>query len=103
MVFLEHMAARLVKYVARYAAGLDVDENDLRRITGSSAYPVMREAVYVVAKTIVTEKNGLPRCNICGRGPYTKRGLYLHLMRVHRDYIRELVRRALEEKLLETS
>ncbi len=91
MAAVEHIASRLVKYVARYASGLEIDESDLRRITGSTMYPVIREAIYVVAKNIVTERNGLPRCNICGRGPYTRRGLYLHLVRVHRYDIERMI------------
>lgn len=78
------IASKLVEYVARLAAGLPTDDSDLRRISGSVLYPVMREVVRRVAANIVTTKNDLPRCNICGKGPFTRRGLYLHLIRVHR-------------------
>ncbi len=78
------ISSKLVEYVARLAVGLSVDESDLRRITGSVLYPIVREAVNRVAGEIVTTRNGLLRCNICGKGPFTRRGLYLHLIRVHR-------------------
>lgn len=84
MVSVSTIAPKLVEYIARLAVGLPVDDNDLRRISGSILYPVMREVVRRVAVNIVTTKNGLPRCNICGKGPFTRRGLYLHLVRVHR-------------------
>ncbi len=77
------VSSRIVKYVARKAVGLPVDEIDLRRLTGSVLYPVMREAVNRVAGEIITVRNGLLRCNICGKGPFTRRGLYLHFIRVH--------------------
>ena len=78
------ISSKIVKFVARKAVGLTVDDNDLRRLTGSAIYPVMREAVKRVANEIVTTRNGLLRCNICGKGPFTRRGLYLHFIRVHR-------------------
>jgi len=78
------LANKLVAFVARKAVGLPVDDNDLRRLTGTVLYPVMREVVKRVSSNIVTMRNGLPRCNICGKGPFTRRGLYLHLIRVHR-------------------
>ena len=84
MVNVSLLASKLVEYVARKAVGLPVDDNDLRRITGTVLYPVMREVVGKVSTSIVTVKNNLPRCNICGKGPFTRRGLYLHLIRVHR-------------------
>ncbi len=84
MTNISVISSKLVEYVARLAVGLSVDESDLRRITGSVLYPIVREAVNRVASEIVIVRNGLLRCNICGRGPFTRRGLYLHLIRVHR-------------------
>ncbi len=78
------ISSKIVEYVARLAVGLPVDEGDLRRISGSMLFPIVREAVGHVASEIVTTRNGLLRCNICGKGPFTRRGLYLHLIRVHR-------------------
>ena len=76
------VSSRIVKYVARKAVGLPVDDMDLRRLTGSVLYPVMREAVNRVAREIVVTRNGLLRCNICGKGPFTRRGLYLSLIHI---------------------
>jgi hypothetical protein len=49
------------------------------------------EAVKNVALRIVDERGGAYYCGICGRGPYRRKGLYLHLKRVHGDDIIELV------------
>jgi len=85
------VASRLVEYIARKSVGLPVDDSDLRRLTGSVLFPVMRDVVNRVASNITTTKNGLPRCRLCGKGPFTRRGLYLHLVRVHKYDIIALV------------
>lgn len=91
MVSVEAIANRLVEYVARKASGLPVDDIDLHRITGSSRYPIMRKVVNIVASNIVVIQKGLIRCGICGKGPFTRRGFYLHLTRVHRNEIISMI------------
>ncbi|ADI32130.1 hypothetical protein Shell_1025 [Staphylothermus hellenicus DSM 12710] len=93
------LANRLIKYVVRRAVGLPADDLELQRIVGSSRYIIMRKAVGEVASTIVTEKNGHLRCGICLRGPFTRKGLYLHLIRVHGNEILSMI----EEKYREIS
>jgi hypothetical protein len=44
---------------------------------------------------LVEESNNLLYCKICNRGPFTKKGLYLHLLRLHKDEIKAM----LEEEL----
>ncbi len=51
----------------------------------------MRRVVGSISTEIVIDKDGLLYCGICKRGTFTKRGLYLHLLRVHRDEILEMV------------
>jgi len=86
-----YLKDELVKYVVRRALGLQVDDLELASITGTSEYPHMKRAVDAVASTLVTVKNTHLRCGLCGRGPFTKRGLYLHIIRVHRDDIIKLI------------
>lgn len=88
---------RLIKYVVKRAVGLPADDLDLQRIVGSSRYIVMRKVVGSIASSIVTEKNGHLRCGICLRGPFTKKGLYLHLIRVHSDQILAMLKEKYEE------
>ncbi len=88
---VEAIANRLVEYVARKASGLPVDDIDLHRITGSSRYPIMRKVVNIVASDIVVLHKGLIRCKLCGKGPFTRRGFYLHLTRVHRSEIISMI------------
>jgi len=74
---------QLVKHIIRKSLGLNVDDLDLASIVGTSNIPVMRRIVDDIASKIVVFKNNNLRCGICGRGPFTKRGLYLHLTRLH--------------------
>jgi len=97
VVSVETIADRLVEYVARKASGLPVDDIDLHRITGSSRYPIMRKVVNIVVSDIVAIQKGLIRCGICGKGPFTKRGFYLHLTRVHRSEIISMITESYEE------
>ncbi len=78
-----YLKEELVRYIIRKALDLPVDDIDLYGIVGSSLYPIMRRIVGYVSRQLVTERNGHLRCGLCGRGPFTKRGLYLHLTRVH--------------------
>ena len=101
MISVTVVVEKLAEATARRASGLRYSldglglEGSLRRIA--------EEVVEETARLLVFERRGLLRCAVCSKGPFTRKGLYLHLMRVHRDYIKELVRRTLEEKLLETS
>ncbi|MEB2837407.1 MAG: hypothetical protein GSR80_000795 [Desulfurococcales archaeon] len=49
------------------------------------------DAVKNVALRVVVERGGALYCGICGRGPYRRKGLYLHLKRIHGDDILDLV------------
>jgi hypothetical protein len=85
---LGYLESRLVDYVARLAAGLEDPEGFRPRIL-SAAYT---EAVVNVAMRVAEPRGGVLYCQLCGRGPYTRRGIYLHLKRVHASEIVELVR-----------
>ena len=88
----------LVRYTIRKALDLPVDDISLRNIVGSTSYPIMRRVVNHVASRLVILKNNHIRCGICGKGPFTKRGLYLHMIRIHVNDILKMIDDALEEK-----
>lgn len=93
-VFLKE---ELVKYVIRKALNLSVDDIDLRSIVGSREYPFMKQVVDNISTKLVNQKESNLRCGICGRGPFTRRGLYLHLTRVHYSNILEEIDKKLKE------
>lgn len=89
---------KLVEYVARRAALLN-QRYELRELVSPSLSPMMDKAVDKIILSIVRRNEGL-WCNLCDKGPFTKRGLYLHLIRVHQKDIEFMVKEELN-KLLE--
>lgn len=78
--------ARIIEYAVKLATGLIKAEDEdpgFSRVTLT--------AIRNVSSQLVTEKKGLPRCGLCGKGPFTKKGLYLHLLRIHLDDIRLMI------------
>lgn len=49
-------------------------------------------ALEEIASTLVSRKGPSLYCRLCRKGPYTKRGAYLHLLRIHSDDIVNIVR-----------
>ncbi|AEM39624.1 hypothetical protein Pyrfu_1770 [Pyrolobus fumarii 1A] len=95
---LSYVVEKLAEAAARRASGLryDIDALGLAGETKRMA----EEVIESVAMTLVFERRGLLRCAVCSKGPFTRKGLYLHLTRVHREFIEELVRKELEARLL---
>ena len=87
---------KLVEYTIRLATGMRLREELLEIAEDVSK----RKVAERVAKILVTEKRGLKYCSICAKGPFTKRGLYLHFMRVHKEDVRLLLEKELEQLAL---
>lgn len=49
-----------------------------------------------VAGTLVFRKGSSLYCRLCRGGPYTRRGVYLHLLRIHLRDIESVVKEELE-------
>jgi hypothetical protein len=82
---------KLVRFTAKKAAGFPADDIELERTVGSSEYLYMRRAVGLVSSRIIDDRDGHIYCGICGRGPFTKRGFYLHLIRMHGEEIYDMI------------
>ncbi len=54
-------------------------------------------AVEAVRDEGVVEKNGLLYCGYCGKGPFTRIGLYLHIIRVHKKQLEDTIDRVYRE------
>jgi len=94
---LSNMLPRIVELVARAAAGLRYDIREY--VASESIATVLADLINELTKIIVEEDEGVMRCGLCGRGPFTRKGLYLHLKRIHRHQIEELVLSELEHKV----
>lgn len=80
--------SKIADYTALLASGLmDPDDFDSRVL---SRWVV--EAIKRVSQTLAEESpGGSLYCRLCGRGPYTRKGLYLHLVRIHASTLVDLV------------
>ncbi len=87
---MEDYIALLVEYTIRLASNMRLRE-EFQELD-----EVYKEVARRVAKLIVSERRGLKYCSICAKGPYTRRGLYLHFMRVHKDDVKALLQQELE-------
>ncbi|MEM4970580.1 MAG: hypothetical protein QXE01_04940 [Sulfolobales archaeon] len=54
------------------------------------------EAVARVSATLIYRKEFSIYCRLCGDGPYTKKGVYLHLLRKHLTDIEKILGEELE-------
>ena len=89
---------KLVEYTARKASML-AQRYELSDLVAPSIAPIFEKSVEKIALTLVKRDGGL-RCNLCNKGPFTKRGMYLHLIRVHEKDIEFMIQEELR-KLLE--
>ena len=95
---LEAVVDRLVEYVARKASGLST-KHSLEALVGPSTASILRDRIDRIALFIAKQRNGALWCRLCGKGPFTKRGFYLHLIRVHPMDIRYMLEDELHEAL----
>lgn len=88
---------KLAEYVARRAALLN-QRYELKELVSPSVAPMMDKNIDKMVLSIVRREGGL-WCNLCDKGPFTKRGFYLHLIRVHSKDIEIMVREELNRLL----
>lgn len=88
---------KLTEYVARKAALLN-QKYEVKDLVSPSIAPMMDKAIDKIVLT-VSRRNGGLWCNLCEKGPFTKRGFYLHLIRVHPKDIESMVRDELNRLL----
>lgn len=96
---IDSLAERLIEFVARAAAGIKIDWNHVAVIAGSSLLSIVTEVITAVASDIIIKKNGIRYCRLCNKGPFTKKGMYLHLIRVHRYELKVAISEELERRI----
>jgi len=96
---MDVLAEKLIEVVARIAAGVKVDWNYVAVIAGTSLLNIVNEAITAVAEDIIVRKDDIRYCRLCGKGPFTKKGMYLHLIRVHRYELKVLINEELERRV----
>ncbi|AFK51359.1 hypothetical protein TCELL_0935 [Thermogladius calderae 1633] len=82
----------MVRYTVRVALRLSVDDSTVSVRDAARIQRFLRDNPDYLVKV----KKGILYCGLCGRGPFTKRGLYLHLTRVHAEEIARTIRQTPE-------
>ncbi len=89
----EVIMPRLVDCVARIASGIS-------KKAPSEECPslpkIAVEAVELVASRLAPQSAPALYCALCYKGPYTRKGYYLHLKRVHGSEIKEEISREIK-------
>ncbi len=79
---------KIAEYAAKVASGFVPPEEFNTPVLSR---PIVEAIRLIGTHLAVPDGDGHYRCTVCGRNGFTKRGLYLHLVRVHRDYIMDAV------------
>ncbi len=100
---IDVLSEKLIEFVAREASKIRYDKQKLQVIIGPSMSKIAIETIKAIGHDVVKEKNGLLYCMLCRKGPYTKRGMYLHLIRVHRYDLKLLISEELKDRISKAS
>lgn len=96
------VSAKILALVCvKLAAGARLDKIE----EVSKLSPSIRESAIFIARSVsellVVVRGPSRYCRLCGRGPLTGRGFYMHVTRLHMDYVVEVVGEELERALRE--
>jgi|YelNatPaOPRAMG01_1025707.scaffolds.fasta_scaffold106062_1 hypothetical protein len=90
------ISEKLIDVVIRRAVGFKI--RNFRIKTSSSTFEqVVSKAIEATSKYLVRKNGAQLYCNICSKGPYTRKGMYLHLLRTHKYEIKNMIREDLRE------
>ncbi|QKR00498.1 hypothetical protein GWK48_09045 [Metallosphaera tengchongensis] len=92
-------AEKLVEVTAKYASKIAVKEEEYVRAVGFSSREMGRRVVTKVSFWLVTQQSTLLYCKLCNKGPFTKRGMFLHLTRMHHSEIKLLLEEEIKREI----
>ncbi|MCX8184442.1 MAG: hypothetical protein RMI56_06160 [Sulfolobales archaeon] len=90
------LSEKLIDVVIRVAVGFKI-RNFRLKTTSPLFEEVVSKAIKHSSKYIVRTSDNQLYCNICGKGPYTRKGMYLHFLRMHKYEIKNIIREELRE------
>jgi len=92
---IDTLSEKLVDVAIRMAVGFKI-RNFKLKTTPSGFESVITKALERASRQLSRVANGELRCGLCSRGPFSKKGLYLHLLRVHRYEVKSLIAEELQ-------
>ena len=92
-------AEKLIDLTAKACARIHVGDDEIEKVVGLGMMNIAKAAIFSVSNVVTREVNGVLYCNLCSRGPFTKKGLFLHLIRLHRGEIKTLLEGELRNRI----
>jgi len=92
-------AEKLVETTAKLASRMHVEDEEFEKVVSLGMLEIAKASATAVATHVSREANGLIYCNLCSKGPFTKKGMFLHITRVHRDEVKALLEEELRARL----
>ncbi|BDC18090.1 hypothetical protein [Acidianus sp. HS-5] len=92
-------AEKLIELTVKKASLINVKEDEIVRAVGYSSKDMAERVMDKVSFWLSYEQNHLLYCKLCNKGPFTKRGLFLHLTRVHRIEIKAMLEDELKREI----
>jgi hypothetical protein len=80
------------------ASNVGEDREKLYAISPKSIRHLLNAVIDEVVESISYSSRGLLQCRLCMSGPYTPKGMYLHLKRKHLREIKHLAMEAIYRK-----
>lgn len=93
---IDVISEELIDVVIRKAVGFKI-RNFKIRSSSSTFEQIILRAIESTSKYLVHKSDMQLYCNICGKGPYTRKGMYLHLLRTHKYEIKSMIKEDLRE------
>ncbi len=92
-------AEKLIDSTVKKACKMPVKDEEIVRLVGISSKRIALNSIDKVSFWLSYENNNLLYCKLCNRGPFTKKGLYLHLTRIHRNEIKHMLEDELKREI----
>ena len=92
---LDTLSEKLIDVAIRMAVGFKV-RNFKLKTTPSSFENIIGKALENTSRQLSKVVRGELHCGLCGKGPFSRKGLYLHLLRIHRYEVKSLIAEELQ-------
>ncbi|MEM3864027.1 MAG: hypothetical protein QW699_06015, partial [Metallosphaera sp.] len=92
-------AEKLVELTAKYASQITVKDEEYVRAVGFSSKEMAKRVVGRVSLWLISQETNLLYCRLCTKGPFTKRGMFLHLTRMHHAEIKLLLEEEIKKEI----
>ena len=94
--FAYDLCRRIILYSIKKASNIKISGKELEHCFPRNFLLTATQLIESLSLQISVRKKGLLYCGLCGTGPYTPSGFYLHLKRKHFEEITDLCEKELK-------